>query len=78
VASSPKVRLPDRGRPRTRSAAIDAMDGEGTLTISTQVDGADLVIAVSDTGPGMPADVHARAFEPGATTVSVRLPAPSE
>ncbi len=51
--------------------AIDAMDGDGTLTISTARDGDHIVVAVGDTGPGMPAEVQARAFEPFFTTKDV-------
>jgi len=51
--------------------AIDAMDGAGTLTITTRIDGDDVVVSIGDTGPGMPADVQARAFEPFFTTKDV-------
>ncbi|MES2783251.1 MAG: ATP-binding protein [Pseudomonadota bacterium] len=60
--------------------ARDAMDGEGTLRIKTRnspsVDGSQgdedhVVLTISDTGPGMPPDVLARAFEPFFTTKSV-------
>ncbi len=51
--------------------AIDAMDGSGTLRLTTRTDGADLVVDVTDTGPGMPAEVQARAFEPFFTTKDV-------
>ena len=51
--------------------AIDAMDGAGTLTITTCIDGDDVVVSIGDTGPGMPADVQARAFEPFFTTKDV-------
>ena len=37
--------------------AIDAMDGGGTLRISTRADAGHVVIEIADTGPGMPADV---------------------
>ena len=47
------------------------MDGNGTLRIATSVDGDDLVVEIGDTGPGMPADVQARAFEPFFTTKEV-------
>ncbi len=42
--------------------AIDAMDGHGTLRLSIRADGNDVMIEVADTGPGMPAQVQARAF----------------
>ena len=34
--------------------AIDAMDGTGTLAVSTRADGDDVVVEIGDTGPGMP------------------------
>jgi signal transduction histidine kinase len=51
--------------------AVDAMDGRGTLTLVTRSDGDDIVVEVIDTGPGMSADVQARAFEPFFTTKDV-------
>jgi signal transduction histidine kinase len=51
--------------------AIDAMDGHGTLTLSTRLDGSDVVIDITDSGHGMPADVEARVFEPFFTTKDV-------
>ncbi len=51
--------------------AIDAMDGVGTLRITTRVDGEDFVVEVADTGAGMPPAVQARAFEPFFTTKDV-------
>ena len=51
--------------------AIDAMDGNGTLRISTRVEAGNLVVEVADTGPGMPPDVQARAFDPFYTTKDV-------
>ena len=48
--------------------AIDAMDGAGTLRLATRVEGAEVVIEVGDTGPGMPPAVAARAFEAFYTT----------
>jgi signal transduction histidine kinase len=51
--------------------AIDAMGGEGTLLVSTRVEDDDVVVEVGDTGPGMPADVQARAFEPFFTTKDI-------
>ena len=52
--------------------AVDAMDGVGTLRLSTHVDSlGHVVVEVSDTGPGMPPEVRARAFEPFYTTKDV-------
>ena len=51
--------------------ALQAMDGEGTLTIRTsRVDDAAL-IEIGDTGPGIPADIVSRIFEPFFTTKPV-------
>jgi len=51
--------------------AIDAMEGEGTLRVSTRTDGDHVIVEVADTGSGMPPDVQARAFEPFFTTKDV-------
>ena len=51
--------------------AIDAMDGDGRLTLTTLQDGDSVVVSVGDTGAGMPAAVQARAFEPFFTTKDV-------
>ena len=51
--------------------AIDAMDGQGTLKLSTRLDGSDVIIDITDSGHGMPADVEARVFEPFFTTKDV-------
>jgi len=51
--------------------ALDAMAGTGTLRVVTRKEGDEVVVEVCDTGPGMPADVMARAFEAFFTTKDV-------
>jgi signal transduction histidine kinase len=51
--------------------AVDAMQGVGTLRITTRTDGDRVVVEFTDSGPGMPAEVAARAFEPFYTTKDV-------
>jgi signal transduction histidine kinase len=52
--------------------AVDAMEGSGTLRVSTRLDEPDhVVVEIADTGPGMPRAVQARAFEPFYTTKEV-------
>jgi signal transduction histidine kinase len=51
--------------------AVDAMEGSGTLRVATRVMGGEVVIEVVDTGPGMPPEVAARAFEAFYTTKDV-------
>ena len=47
--------------------AIEAMPKGGTLTLTTQLEVADVVVTVEDTGIGLPADVE-RIFDPFYTT----------
>jgi signal transduction histidine kinase len=51
--------------------AVEAMNGKGTLRLSTRAEQDDVVIEIGDTGPGMPPHVAARAFEPFFTTKGV-------
>ena len=48
--------------------ALQAMDGQGTLTLRTGRDGDDVVVEIGDTGPGIPDDIVGRIFEPFFTT----------
>jgi signal transduction histidine kinase len=49
--------------------AVDAMDGEGTLTVRTHDGGDDrLVVEICDSGPGVSDKVRSRIFEPFFTT----------
>ncbi len=43
--------------------AVDAMDGVGTLRVSTRPDGDAVLVSIADSGTGMPPEVAARAFE---------------
>ncbi|NMO53155.1 cyclic nucleotide-binding domain-containing protein [Actinoplanes sp. TBRC 11911] len=51
--------------------AVQAMNGVGTLTVHTYREDDDLVVAIEDTGPGIPAEVKKRVFEPFFTTKAV-------
>jgi signal transduction histidine kinase len=51
--------------------AIDAMGGEGTITVRTSVEDERLVVEIGDTGPGVPAEIRSRVFEPFFTTKDI-------
>jgi signal transduction histidine kinase len=51
--------------------ACAAMDGHGTLTVRTAMDGDRLFVEFADTGPGIPDDIKERIFEPFFTTKPV-------
>ncbi len=48
--------------------AIDAMEGQGTITIRTACQKRAVVVDIIDTGPGIPAHVQPHIFEPFFTT----------
>ncbi len=43
--------------------AVQAMDNEGELIVSLDLDGSEVVVAVQDTGPGIPLEDRERVFE---------------
>jgi signal transduction histidine kinase len=51
--------------------ALGAMGGSGTLTVRTERDGDRALVAIGDTGPGVPAEIQDRIFEPFFTTKPV-------
>jgi signal transduction histidine kinase len=51
--------------------AVQAMNGDGTLTIRTCLDGDYARVEIGDTGPGIPAELRQRIFEPFFTTKPV-------
>jgi len=51
--------------------AIDALDGSGTITITTRVDGGCVEVDVADDGPGIPPEARARVLDPFFTTKAV-------
>lgn len=48
--------------------AVDAMEGEGTLTIITAAERQSAVVEITDTGKGIPRKLHKQVFNPGYTT----------
>lgn len=51
--------------------AVQAMPGGGVMTLKTQVQGAVVIVEVSDTGTGIPEEIRDRIFEPFFTTREV-------
>jgi len=52
-------------------STVKDTDRRGTITVRTRVDGASVIITVSDTGCGIPAEVADRVFDPFFTTKPV-------
>ncbi|WP_417563639.1 PAS domain S-box protein [Microbacterium sp.] len=48
--------------------AVDAMDGEGTLTVRTRAESGGVAVEIEDDGPGIPDDVAGKIFDPFFTT----------
>jgi signal transduction histidine kinase len=48
--------------------AVDAMDGQGKLTLITRCENDFVMVEVADNGPGIPPEVQAHIFEPFYTT----------
>lgn len=48
--------------------ALDAMDGQGTITVTTQDSGRQVIIDVTDTGKGISRQNQRKVFKPGFTT----------
>jgi signal transduction histidine kinase len=51
--------------------AVDAVAGDGTITLRTSADGDRVLVEVIDTGPGVPEELRRRVFEPFFTTKPV-------
>jgi two-component system NtrC family sensor kinase len=51
--------------------AIDAIEGPGTIDIASGQEGEDYVIAIRDSGPGIPEDLREQVFNPFFTTKPV-------
>jgi signal transduction histidine kinase len=51
--------------------AVDAVDGDGTITVRTARDGEYALVEVIDTGPGVPEELRRRVFEPFFTTKGI-------
>jgi signal transduction histidine kinase len=53
--------------------AIQAIDGEGTVSVRTHATGDSIVVEITDNGVGIPADNLSRIFDPGFTTKGVKV-----
>ena len=48
--------------------ALDALHGQGEITLRTGQDGPGVVVEISDNGPGIPEDIQGKVFDPFFTT----------
>jgi len=48
--------------------AVDAMEGEGSITVEIMPEGGEVYVDVTDSGKGIPASQHRTVFQPGFTT----------
>jgi signal transduction histidine kinase len=53
------------------SNALDALDGQGTITITTRMSGPRVAVDIEDDGPGIPAEIQSKIFDPFFTTKPV-------
>jgi signal transduction histidine kinase len=53
--------------------AFEAMDGQGTLHVTTRTDDGHIVVKIDDTGPGIPVEDMSNLFEIGFTTSKGRV-----
>jgi signal transduction histidine kinase len=53
--------------------ALDAVGGDGTVTVRTRRDGDAAIVEVADSGPGVPETARTRIFEPFFTTKPVGI-----
>ena len=51
--------------------AVDAMNGEGIITIRTRHTGERVIVEIEDSGKGIPADVLPKIFDPFFTTKTI-------
>jgi PAS domain S-box-containing protein len=72
IPSSPEVWIDERLLRQVLENLLrngaEAIEGQGSLRVETDVTDRFLVIRVRDTGPGIPAEIQARLFEPFFTT----------
>jgi len=72
IPSSPEVWIDERLLRQVLENLLrngaEAIEGQGSLQVETDVTDRFLVIRVRDTGPGIPAEIQARLFEPFFTT----------